>query len=115
MAHFQISISYNFVVIFSCTLFVRHERVSCLVFSGFTSGPAALIAVRKNRPQKLFEPLFNRRLLAVQYLVYTLNTKIRMDFAASETNDIKATETPDKMCRTIECSSCISNLYEYAV
>jgi hypothetical protein len=38
-----------------------------------------------------------------------------MDFAASETNDIKATENPDKMCRTVECSSCITNLSEDAV
>ena len=37
------------------------------------------------------------------------------DFAASETNDIKATENPDKMCRTIKCSSYISNLFEDAV
>jgi hypothetical protein len=57
----------------------------------------------------------NRRLLPVQYLVYTLNSKLRMDFAASETNDITATENPDKMCRTVEWSSCISNLFEDAV
>jgi len=38
-----------------------------------------------------------------------------MDFAASETNDIKVTESLDKMCRTIECSSCISNLFVDAV
>ena len=57
----------------------------------------------------------NRRLLPVQNLIYILNSKIRMAFAASETSDVKGTESPDKMCRTIECFSCITNLFEDAV